>query len=121
MAQHLLGHLLGLHPHEPGAMRRPTSGGVAEIEIFDEADHTQIQRRLSEVADLRLEERRAPLNRIHFSASAFLADPKGIWTDVAGYQPWLQPFRLGRLTAAAFITTLLLFLGGRGLGNWASA
>jgi hypothetical protein len=35
----------------------------------------------------------------------------GVMRDVLGYRPWWQPFRFGRLTAAAFVTSLLAFLG----------
>ncbi len=111
LAQYLFGHVLGLVPHEPGAMRQQASSGVTSLEEFDEADRALVNRRLAEVADLRLEERRHRLNRDLFGLSAFFANPRGVLTYVVGYQPWLQPFRLGGLTAAAFVTTLLFFLG----------
>lgn len=111
LGQFLLGHLLGLNPHEPGAMRRPDFAEPGGLEPFDVNDQFAVRERLQEVADSRLEERRPTLNRLAFRFSAFLADPRGILTDVMGYQPWRQPFRLSKLTAAAFVSTLLLFLG----------
>ncbi|MDP0491368.1 MAG: hypothetical protein Q7Q71_09995 [Verrucomicrobiota bacterium JB023] len=110
VAQYLLGHMLGLSPSEPGAMRRPLDSGQSELGDFSEEDRETVEARLEEVADLRLEEA-GEKPGLGFWLRTLIADPKGILVDVLGYEPWKQPFRLGRLTAAAFVSMLLLFLG----------
>jgi hypothetical protein len=107
MGLYFFGHMLGLSPHAPGAMTRPLEDQEVLIEDYDKDDQQRMEDRLEEVADLRLEEE----GRKPGPLRSFLADPHGILVDAMGYQPWLHPFRLGGLTAAAFISMLLLFLG----------
>ena len=109
MGLYFLGHMLGLDPHEPGAMSRPLDDGDVAISDYEPEDRRRVAARLDEVADLRLEEEGGKPGSV-FWMRTFLADPKGILIDTMGYQPWLTPFRLGGLTAAAFVSMLLLFL-----------
>ncbi|MBK1833850.1 hypothetical protein [Roseibacillus ishigakijimensis] len=110
VAQYLFGHLLGLEPHEPGAMKRPLESEEALVAAFSSGDQELMGKRLAEVADLRLEEA-GQRPGLLFRLRALIADPRGILSDVIGYEPWKQPFRLGRLTAAAFVSMLFLYLG----------
>lgn len=71
----------------------------------------ELRVRLHDIGDERLEERGRRWNRAHFVLVTLWADKRGIFSDVIGYKPWWQPFKLGRLTAAAFVTSLLSFLG----------
>jgi len=96
--RYLLGSMLGLD--------RDLDDGQ-----FTEAECEQVRRRLEDIGDARLEERRSNWNRVHFYFGTLTADARGMVHDVLGYRPWWQPFRFGRLTAAAFVTSLLSFLG----------
>ncbi len=96
--RYLLGSMLGL---ERGVNDGP----------FTESERELVRGRLEDIGDERLEERRNNWNVIDFYLRTLLADARGLFGDVLGYHPWWQPFRFGRLTAAAFVTSLLSFLG----------
>ena len=98
VARYLLGSMLGLE-------RLPEDGE------FTQRECGEVLARLEDIGDERLEEKRTNWNRAHFYLGTFTADARGVMRDVAGYRPWWQPFRFGRLTAAAFVTSLLSFLG----------
>lgn len=111
LAQFLLGSMLGLEPKESGAMRPPEMTDKRENRDFSPDELDLLRERLRDVGDTRLEEEAGRKTAIGFRLRSFAADPKGILKDIIGNRPWLQPFRLGRLTGAAFVTALLSFLG----------
>lgn len=111
LTQFLFGSLLGLEAREEGAMRRPRAGRTDDCEPFSPIELEQLRSRLRDVGDARLEEQGRRWNRWTFRWRTLSADPRGILRDIVGYRPWRQPFRLGKLTAAAFVSMLLLFLG----------
>lgn len=113
MAQFLLGHLLGLETREPGAMAHPSdTSPPMQLARFSKEERSLILPRLEGVGDERLEERpRHRFNGFGFALRTFLAEPRGILRDVAGYHPWIQPFRIPKITAASLVSLLLLFLG----------
>jgi glucan phosphoethanolaminetransferase (alkaline phosphatase superfamily) len=63
------------------------------------------------VTDARLEERHQQWNWLSFHLHTILASPWSIVREVWGYAPWLLPFRMGRLTAAAAVSLVFLLLG----------
>jgi len=110
----LLGSLWGLAPSGEGAMQVPGRLDDIELESFNETQTAWLRERLSEVADARIEEKDAGSSRRNLPAfylQSLLANPRGIASDVIGYRPWWQPFRLSRLTAAAVVSVVFLFLG----------
>ncbi len=111
VARFMLASMLGLISRAEGAMRPPNIGEDYRLEAFSPDQLKLIEERLMDIGDERLEESHRRLGRAVFRLSAFAADPKGVLLDVIGYRPWKQPFRLGRLTAAAFLSSLLSFLG----------
>src|SRR6056297_3459819 len=111
LAQFLLGSMLGLEPGESGAMLPLEFEQESKKREFSQDELILLRDRLTDVGDTRLEEEAGRRTAIGFRLRAFGADPKGILKDLLGNRPWLQPFRLGRLTGAAFVTTLLSFLG----------
>jgi len=111
LALFLFGSLLGLEPNEEGAMRPPSAAREPELADFIGVQAGSIRERLADVGDERLEERGGRWNRLGFRLRTIAADPHGILRDLWGYRPWKQPFRLGRLSAAAVVSTLLAFLG----------
>ncbi|MGC1481564.1 MAG: hypothetical protein WA771_13775 [Chthoniobacterales bacterium] len=102
----LLGHLWGLPSRDEGPMNSETS----ELLNFSQPETAAARRRLSEVSDQRLEERGGHAIRFGYTR-AFLADTRGIATDILGYSPWRLPFRMGRLTAAAAVSIVVFLLG----------
>jgi hypothetical protein len=110
LALHLLGHVWGLE-HEEGLMTPPEDCGTLRVAPFPAQQQDAVAARLAEVADARLEEQSQRWNRLTFYWHSFWADPRSIVTDTWGYAPWRLPFRMGRLTAAAAISILLLLLG----------
>lgn len=111
LARFLFASMLGLNPHREGAMRPPEQGRASELLSFSGEQLLAMRERLRDVGDERLEERKPNWNGAVFRLTTLVADLRGIARDVIGYRPWWQPFRLGRLTAAAFLSTLLSFLG----------
>ncbi len=106
-ALRLLGHLWGLPSRDDG----PMDNRAGELRTFSRTQLETARRRLIEVSDERLEERDGkPVRRFGY-ARAFLADPRGIATDILGYSPWRLPFRMGRLTAAATVSIVVFILG----------
>lgn len=104
----LLGHLWGL----PKADRGPMASDTAALEKFSATDRETVRLRLGEVSDERMEERDGEaVRRFGAYARAFLADPRGIVTDILGYSPWRLPLRMGRLTAAAAVSIVVFILG----------
>ncbi len=106
-ALRLLGHLWGL----PSRGEGPMDCEATDLGAFSETEWDTVQQRLTEVSDERLEERDGTTLRRFGYARAFLADPRGIATDILGYSPWRLPFRMGRLTAAATVSIVVFILG----------
>ncbi|MDF1738156.1 MAG: hypothetical protein P1U86_03265 [Verrucomicrobiales bacterium] len=112
---YLLGSLWGLPPASPGAMHLPER--ICDIEPaapFTEKQREWLMTRLTEISDTRLEENSAAPGRRNlplFYLRSLAANPRGVFSDVLGYRPWWQPFRLSRLTAAAVVSMLFVFLG----------
>lgn len=111
LALYFLGHMWGLPLSKEGVMVPPLDLDELQPLPFSEDEKRSVIDRLEEVSDARLEDDEHDRSPIGFVWHTFWSDPKSILQDVIGYRPWRQPFRLGGLTAAAFVTTLLLFLG----------
>lgn len=107
----LFASLLGLEQAQEGAMEHPGNFCGASFADFSSRERTLLSERLKEVSDERIEERGGRWSAVGFRWRTFLADPQGILSDIRGYRPWLQPFRLGRLSGAALVATLFSFLG----------
>ncbi|PRP99649.1 hypothetical protein ENSA7_62890 [Enhygromyxa salina] len=111
LARFLFASLLGLPAGQDGAMRPPEIGQNTELVPFSQAQVTAMRERLADVGDERLEERHDGRGGRFFKLKTLAADPRGILRDVIGYTPWKQPFHLDKLTAAALLSSLLMFLG----------
>jgi hypothetical protein len=111
LALHLLGHMWGLEHHQTGPMSPPEDCSHLQVALFPKAQHAEIVNRLEEVADRRLEEKQRHWNWLSFHWHSFWADPQSIFIDTIGYKPWRLPFRMGRLTAAAAASILVMLLG----------
>lgn len=114
---YLLGSLWGLAPAKDGAMHLPElperMDDITPVD-FGGNEAEWLKCRLAEIADTRLEETAAGSLRRNlplFYLRSLRANFRGIARDVLGYRPWWQPFRLARLTAAAVIAMLFVFLG----------
>lgn len=111
LALYFLGHMWGLPLSKEGIMDLPINLDELQFLPFSSDEQRTVIDRLEEVSDTRLEDDEHDRSPLGFVWHTFWSDPKSILQDVIGYRPWRQPFQLGGLTAAAFITTLLLFLG----------
>ncbi|MCG8348905.1 MAG: hypothetical protein MI924_14125 [Chloroflexales bacterium] len=111
LALYMLGHLWGLKHDESGPMAPPESMDILHLQPFSPQQYHAIEKRLTEVADARLEEQRGRWGVIGFYMRTLGADPRGIVTDIWGYAPWLLPFRMARFTATAAVSVFLLLLG----------
>lgn len=110
LAVHVWGHLAGLGHRESGPMRPPNDAADLTPERFSPDEAGRLRRRLAEVADVRLEDQDRRWSAIRFYWRAFVDDPRAVVQDVAAYKPWLMPLYLGRLTAAAAVSTVFLLL-----------
>jgi|GEM_PF-294255 len=113
LALHLLGHLNGLdHGGSPAcAMHEPA--GVSDLDHMHrfEADEVEIlAEELTDVADLRLEERRRRLAPLTFYLQAAWFNRDDIASSVRLARPWMFPLRLSRLTTAAGSALVILLL-----------
>ncbi len=81
-----------------------------EVQPFPADVADEVRKILRTVADARLEEQRRQWGRIVFYIRTFLTDPKGILDDIWTYTPWELPLYLGRLTAAAAVSTVFLLM-----------
>lgn len=111
LALHLLGHVWGLEHEDDSPMCPPEQCETLRLQPFHEHQRIQVEKRLVEVADARIEEESPETGRFAFYWRSFWADPSGILLDIWGYAPWRMPFRMGRLTAAALVSILFLLLG----------
>lgn len=111
LALHLLGHLWGLDHDGRGPMAKAEAPGGTRLSRFSKRQQMEIADRLAEVADARIEETHGRWRGPVFYWQTLAADPRGIFTDIAGYAPWKLPLRMGRLTAAAVTTIVFLLLG----------
>lgn len=104
--------LNGLEPSELGL----GPGTVADVEDLDrpvalgEAGRAALDERLERVADPRVEEAERPRSRIGFYWRAVRADPGAIPSMLRWARPWLFPFRLSRMSAAALSVLFILLM-----------
>lgn len=110
LAAHLLGHMWGLEHHEHGPMFPPENCETLALIEFPQKQRLIIIDRLEEVADKRLEEQQNRWSWFSFYWHTFWADPQSIFIDIIGYKPWWLPVRMGRLTAAAMATIIVLLM-----------
>lgn len=113
LALHLFGDLNGLWHRDDGdrAMCPPESVEDLDGERgFDEDEIRQLAQALGEVADLRLEETSTPPGGAAFYLRAGFERLAEIASAVVQARPWEFPFRLSRLTTAAFSALFLLVL-----------
>ncbi len=111
LALHQLGHLWGLQHAAEGPMGPPEDDSIFRAGQFPPAQAEIVTARLARVTDARLEERQQQWNWLSFHIHTILANPWSIVRAVWGYAPWLLPFRMGRLTAAAAVSLVFLLLG----------
>jgi hypothetical protein len=115
LALHLFGHLNGLeHSSFPEDFMYDVQAvdDLDRMTRYSEGEAERLAEELSEVADLRLEEKgkEAP----HGRAAFFLRAAWHNWDDILGAvrhaRPWEFPMRLSRLTTAAFSALLILVI-----------
>ena len=107
---HMLAHLWGVELAVSDSTHTVEDPAVLHIEPFPEDVLEAINEHLRTVADARLEEQRPHWGRIAFYVRTFLTDPGGILLDIWQYAPWEMPIYLGRLTAAAAVSTVFLLM-----------
>ncbi len=110
LSLHLLGHLWGLGHAEAGPMRPIDDPEGLEVAPFFPEEAAAVRRHLEEVVVARLEEERVRWNAFSFYARTFFDDPHGIIRTIREYAPWKMPIYLGRLTAAAAVSTVYLVM-----------
>ncbi len=111
LALHLLGHLWGLSHESEGPMLPPENYDTLKIYNFTERQKRQIERRLAEASDARLEERQAGWSSVSFYWTTFWNDPKSIFRDVQDYAPWRLPMKMAKMTAATAVSMIFLLMG----------
>ncbi len=107
---HLLAHLWGVRHTLTGPSRFVDDPTLLKVEPFPEEVIEEINHHLHLIADARLEEQRPHWGRFIFYVRTFLTDPGGILLDIWRYAPWEMPIYLGRLTAAAAVSTVFLLM-----------
>ena len=115
LALHLLGDLNGLAHSDDPASYLYEPGGVSELdamERFTDDDAAAMEEELTDVADVRLEERpmASRRTRVSFYMNAAWINRDDIFSAVAQAKPWEFPLRLSRLTTAAFSGLLVLLI-----------
>jgi hypothetical protein len=116
LALHLLGHLWGLDHAKHGSMRPPTDEHDLHLVPFPDQQRTAFASRFAEASNTRLEEQARRWGRMSFYWNTLLIAPRELLDDVWDYAPWKLPLRMGRLTAAAAVSTVFLLLDS---GAWA--
>ncbi len=107
---HMLGHLWWLDHSEEGPMRPPDIPEELRLALFPPEQQEELRERLRDIADARLEEQARQWGKAFFYLRTFLLDPGSIWADIWSYAPWRMPIYLGRLTAAAAVSTVFLLM-----------
>ncbi len=107
---HELGHLWGLDHAPEGPMHPPAAPELLTPQPFPPEQQEAILAHLRPIADARLEEQQLRWNMPLFYLRTFLLNPREILMSIWGYSPWRMPLYLGRLTAAAAISTIFLLL-----------
>ncbi len=107
---HELGHLWGLDHAWEGPMHPPAAPELLRVTPFPPEQQDHIRAYLRTVADARLEEQQPRWNALSFYVRTFLVNPREILGSIWGYAPWRMPLYLGRLTAAAAVSTIFLLL-----------
>lgn len=115
LALHLLGHLWGLEHAAHGPMAPPEDEEALHLVPFPEHQRAALVARLAEAADTRLEEQARRWGRLSFYWHTLLVAPRELAGDIWSYAPWQLPARMGRLTAAAAVSTVFFLLDG---GAW---
>ncbi len=107
---HELGHLWGLDHAPEGPMVPPAVPEQLQVTLFPREQQEAIIAHLRPIADARLEEQQPRWNIFLFYIRTFFLNPREILLSIWGYTPWRMPLYLGRLTAAAAISTIFLLL-----------
>ncbi len=107
---HMLGHLWGVEHVFHDSERSGEIPELVHMEGVFQDVREEIVRHLKEVADARLEEQNPHWSRISFYLHTFFTDPHGILRDIWDYAPWELPLYLGRLTAAAAVSTIFFLM-----------
>jgi hypothetical protein len=110
MSLHLLGHLWGIDHAESGPMRRFDAPMDLRPEPYSDSDATNLRHRFTQMSARRLEEEQSPPSLARFYIQTFQRDAGAIGADVMTAAPWRIPIYLGRLTAAAAVSTVFLLL-----------
>lgn len=113
LAMHLLGRLNGVDHHEGGDDVMGEIDSIASLDerkSYSEGSREELSSSLRDVADLRLEEAPNRPSRPRFYLQASWVNFREIVTAVRNAGPWLFPFRLSRLSAAAFSILFLLLV-----------
>lgn len=130
LSAHLLGHLVGIgHVGEPHGFMHPphTVHDLDRMTGYTPATVADLRDELADVADPRLEEKAeidadAPARssafarfagragRLKFALLAAWQNLDDVWRIVARIKPWQIPRRLGRLTAAAASSLVILLM-----------
>jgi hypothetical protein len=116
LALHVLGHLWGLDHAEHGPMRPPADEQDLHLVPFPTHQCEELAQRFAEAANGRLQEQARRWSRVSFYCNTLLVAPRELLDDIRDYAPWKLPLRMGRLTAAAAVSTVFLLLDG---GAWA--
>jgi hypothetical protein len=109
---HYFGHFVGLeHGDDPGSFMWSIRGpsDLDSMEGFTEDEVARALTGLQALADPRLEETPKRLSLLSFYLQSIWVNRRDIGDAVTQARPWQFPLRLGRLTAAA-ISTLLIML-----------
>lgn len=115
LALHLLAHLVGLdHCDDPASFLHDV-GAVSDLDTmqrFGTDETEEMERALTAVADLRLEEREAGrrAGRVAFYLRTVWHERRRLLRAILAAQPWQFPFRLSRLTTAAVSTLVVLVI-----------
>ena len=115
LAMHLFGHLNGLdHRAEPDQIMYDVDSvdDLDTMERLSDVCTRKLAEELADVADLRIEEMGGtpPRNRLLFYLRTAWHNADDIWGAVRQARPWQFPFRLSRLTTAAFSALLILMI-----------
>ncbi len=110
---HLLGHLNGLeHQEDPRDFMYDidTIRDLDAMERYNEEDLEILEEELSEVADIRLEEKDRAAHRppLLFYIQAIWHNFDDIWNAMLQVEPWTFPIKLTRLTTAAISTLVIM-------------
>ena len=110
LALHLFGHFFGLPHRDEGPMRPVSDPEELRVEPFSEAERAAVRQYIENVVLVRLEEIRPRWNAWSFYLETFFQDPRAVLEAIWEHRPWRMPLFLGRLTAAAAVSTVYLLM-----------